>query len=92
MDLTRLYLGEIASLVLVLILLFAGAAVASRYFPNQRAIPQIRNLSIAVVIAIFVASVTYSLTVNAIPRGRIDRTGADQDQKSFEQRHSGGTK
>ena len=92
MDFPRLYLGEIASLVLALILLFAGAALASRYFPNRRSIRTLRNLSIALVVAIFASAMTYSLTVNEVPRSRIDRSGVDQDQKAFEQRHSGEAK
>jgi hypothetical protein len=88
MEITRLYLGEVTGLALVLILLFVGAAVASRYFPNRRAIATIRNIAIALVVGAFAASMTYSFVVNQIPRGQIDRTAVDQDQKAFEQRHS----
>ena len=88
----RLYLGEITGLVLVLLTTFVAAGVASRFFPNRpprlRMIRTIRNLFIAVIVAVFAASLTYSITVNQTPRGQIDRTAADQDQKSFEQRHS----
>jgi len=88
MDFLRLYLGEIASLVLALVIFFVAAAVASRYVTNRRLIRTVRNACIAVAVAAFVASLTYSVLVNRTPRGRIDRSSVDQDQKAFESRHS----
>jgi hypothetical protein len=88
MDFLRLYLGEIASLVLALVIFFVAAAIASRYLTNRRMIRNVRNVCIASAIAAFTVSWTYSLAVNQTPRGRIDRSGADQDQKAFELRHS----
>ena len=88
MDFLRLYLGEIVSLVLALVILFVAAAIASRYVTNRRMIRNVRNVCMAAAIAAFVFSWTFSLAVNATPRGRIDRSGADQDQKAFELRHS----
>jgi hypothetical protein len=88
MDFLRLYLGEIASLVLAVVVLFVAAAIASRYLTNQRLIRNVRNVGIAVALAAFAVSWTYSLTVNRTPRGRINRFGADQDQRAFELRHS----
>ena len=88
MDFLRLYLGEIVSLGLVLVILFVAAAVASRYVTNRRMIRNVRNACIAAAIGIFACSWTYSLMVNRVPRGRIDRSGADEDQKAFELRHS----
>jgi len=38
MDFLRLYLGEIASLVLALAIFFVAAAIASRYVANRRVI------------------------------------------------------
>ena len=88
MDFLRLYLGEIASLALTLVIFFVATAIASRYVTNRRIIRNVRNVCIAAAIAAFAVSWTYSLTVNRTPRGRIDRSGADQDQKAFELRHS----
>ena len=88
MDFLRLYLGEIVSLGLVLLILFAAAAIASRYVTNRRLIRNVRNASIAAAIGVFAFSWTYSLMVNRVPRGRVDRSGVDQDQKAFELRHS----
>jgi len=88
MDFLRLYFGEIASLVLALVIFFVAAAIASRYVTHRRMIRKVRNACIALVIGAFAFSWTYSLTVNRSPRGRIDRSGADQDQKAFELRHS----
>jgi uncharacterized membrane protein len=89
MDFLRLYLGEIVSLVLALVIFFVAAAIASRYVTNRRVIRNVRNVCIAAAIATLVFSWTYSLAVNRIPRAHIDRSGADQDQKAFELRHSG---
>ena len=83
----RLYLGEIASLVLATAFIFGGAAVVSRYFPSTR-VRMIRNLILGIVVAIFAGFLASSLVVNQTPRGRIDRTAADQDQKQFEIRHA----
>lgn len=83
----RLYLGEITSLVLAIVLCFLAAAVAGRYFMNRRLIRTLRNASIALIVGAFAASMVYSLAVNQTPRGRIDRTAVDQDQQAFEQRH-----
>jgi hypothetical protein len=88
MDFLRLYLGEITSVVLVLILLFVGAAVAARYVSNRRLITMVRNICVAATVAAFAASLVFSLTVNQTPKGRIDRSGVDADQKAFEQRAS----
>jgi uncharacterized membrane protein len=91
MDFLRLYLGEIASLVLALVIFFVAAAIASRYVANranQRMIRNVRNACIAAAVAAFAVSWTYSLAVNRTPRGRIDRSSVDQDQKAFELRHS----
>ena len=88
MDFLRLYLGEIVSLGLALVIFVVAAAIASRYMTNRRLIRNVRNTCIAVAVAAFVASLTYSVTVNRTPRGRIDRSAADQDQKAFEQRYS----
>ena len=82
----RLYLGEIVSLVLAIAFCFVAAAVAARYFRHP-AIRLVRNGLIALIVAIFAASMVYSITVNQVPRGQIDRTAVDQDQKAFEQRH-----
>ena len=83
----RLYLGEITSLALAISFCFAAAAVATRYFANRILIRTIRNLSIAIIAGAFATSLVYSILVNQTPRGRVDRSAADQDQKSFEQRH-----
>jgi len=88
MDFLRLYLGEIVSLVLAIVIFFVAAAIASRYLANRRIIRNVRNVCIAATVAAFVFSWTCSLTVNRIPRGQIDRSGADRDQKAFEQRYS----
>jgi len=88
MDFLRLYLGEIASLVLAVVIFFVAAAIASRYLTNRKMIRNVRNVCIALAIAVFAVSWTYSLTVNRAPRGRINRSGADQDQRAFELRHS----
>ncbi len=87
MQILRLYLGEITSLALALVLFFIAAAIASRYY-NRTVVRLIRNLAIALLFAAFAASLTYSFTTNQIARGRIDRSAADQDQKAFEQRHA----
>ena len=92
MEFLRLYLGELTGLALVLLAFLAAAAIALRYFPNRTMIRTIRNACIAAVIAIFAASLAFSIVVNRVPRGRIDHTAADQDQKAFEQRHSSQTK
>ncbi len=88
MDFLRLYLGEMTGLVLVLLVLFIAAALASRHFPDRRRIRTVRNICIAAVVAAFAASLVFSITVNQTPRGRINRTDVDQDQKAFEARHS----
>jgi len=88
MDFLRMYLGEIVSLVLATVIFFIAAAIASRYVTNRRMIRNVRNVCIAAAVAVFAFSWTYSLAVNRTPRGRIDRTGADQDQKAFELRHA----
>jgi hypothetical protein len=88
MDFLRLYLGQITSLALVLLTIFAGAAIAARWFPNLTTIRIIRNVCIAAAVAVFALSVIPSLTLNQTPRGRVDRAAADQDQKDFEKRHS----
>jgi uncharacterized membrane protein len=88
MDFLRLYLGEIASLALALVIFFVAAAIASRYVTNRRMIRNVRNACIAAAVAAFAVSWTYSLTVNRTPRGRVDRSSVDQDQKAFELRHS----
>jgi divalent metal cation (Fe/Co/Zn/Cd) transporter len=88
MDFLRLYLGEIASLALALIIFVVAAAIASRYVMDRRMIRNVRNACIALAIAAFAVSWTYSLAVNRTPRGRIDRSAVDQDQKAFELRHS----
>jgi len=88
MDFLRLYLGEITGLALVLLTLFAASAIAMRYFPNRgKAIGVIRNICVALTMAGFALSLTSSLALNEPPRGRVDRTAADQDQKAFELRH-----
>ena len=87
MDFLRLYLGEIAGLVLALMMFFIAAAIASRYGVSPRLARTIRNLCIAATFGAFAISWTYSLTLNRAPRGRIDRSGVDQDQKAFETRH-----
>jgi len=92
MEFLRLYLGELTGLALVLLAFLAAAAIALRYFPNRTMIRTIRNACIAAVIAIFAASLAFSIVVNRVPRGRIDHTAVDQDQKAFEQRHSSQTK
>ena len=89
MDFLRLYLGEITSLVLVLALFFIGAAIASRYVANQRLVRTVRNICVAVAVGAFATSLVYSITSNQIPRARVDRSGADSDQKAFEQRYQG---
>lgn len=88
MEILRLYLGEITGLVLVLVSIFAAAAGAPRYYTNRTMIRNMRNVLVAVAVAAFVASLTFSITVNQVPRGRVDRTPVDQDQRAFEQRHS----
>ena len=92
MEFLRLYLGEMAGLALVLIILFVAAALASRHFPDRRKIRTVRNICIAAVVAAFAASLVFSITVNQTPRGRINRTDTDQDQKAFEARHADQTK
>jgi hypothetical protein len=89
MDFLRLYFGEIASLVLVLVTFFVASAIASRHVTNRRMIRNVRNLCIAIVIGAFASSWTYSLLTNRAPRGQVNRVGVDQDQKAFELRHSG---
>ena len=88
MDFLRMYLGEIVSLVLAIVIFFVAAAIASRYVANRRIVRNVRNVCIAATVAAFVSSWTYSLTVNRIPRGQVDRSAADRDQKAFESRHS----
>ena len=88
MDFLRMYLGEMASLALVIVILFGGAAIASRYGANPRMVRTVRNLCLAVAIGVFATSWTYSLLINRTPRGRIERSRVDQDQKTFELRHS----
>src|SRR5215468_5379418 len=86
MTILRLYLGEIVSLALAIAIVLVAAAVANRYFPNPR-IRTIRNVCISLAIAVFAGSLASSLVVNQTPRGKIDRAGADQDQKQFDLRH-----
>jgi hypothetical protein len=88
MDFLRLYLGEIVSLALALVILFVAAAIASRYVTNRRMIRNIRNACVAAAVAVFVFSWTFSLAVNRTPRGQIDRSSVDQDQRAFELRHA----
>jgi len=88
MDFLRLYLGELTGLVLVIGLYFVAAAIASRYVANRRMVRNIRNICVAVTVAAFVASLIPSITVNQASKGRVDRSGADADQKAFELRHS----
>jgi len=88
MDFLRLYLGEITGLVLVLALFFVAAAIASRYVANPRKVRTIRNICVTATIAAFIVSLIPAITVDLAPRGRVDRSGADRDQKAFEQRHS----
>ena len=88
MDFLRLYLGEIASLVFALVIVFVAAAIVSRYVPNRRIVRNVRNACLATAIAAFDFSWTYSLTVNRTARAQIDRSGADQDQKAFELRYA----
>lgn len=92
MEFLRLYLGEFTGLVLVLIVLFLAASAAARYFPNKRRVRLVRNIGIAAVMGAFAASWVASITVNQVPRGRVNRSEADQDQKAFEQRYSGEAK
>ena len=88
MDFLRLYLGEMTGLGLVLLTLLVASTIATRYFPDRRtAIRVMRNLCIAAAVAVFVVPLIPSLTLNQAPRGRIDRTAVDQDQKAFELRH-----
>jgi hypothetical protein len=88
MDFLRLYLGEMMGFGLVLLTLFVVPAIAMRYLPNRRtAIRVVRNICIAATVAGFAISLIPSLAVNQPPRGRIDRTAVDQDQKAFELRH-----
>ena len=89
MNFLRLYLAEITGLVLVLLTLLVATTVATRYFPDRRvALKAIRNLGIAATLAGAAFSFMMSLALNQPPRGQIDRTAVDQDQKAFEQRHS----
>jgi hypothetical protein len=88
MDFLRMYLGEITSVLLVLGLLFATATVATRYVGNRRLVTGFRNLCIAAIVAVFAASIIASLAVNQVPKARIDRSGADADQKAFAKRVS----
>ena len=86
--LPRMYLGQITTLAISVAVVFIAGAVASRFYSNRRAIHLLRNLIVAILIGGFAASMVYTLEVNQIPQARIDRGGADQDQKSFEQRHT----
>ena len=89
MNFLRLYLSEMTSVGLVLLTLFGASAIAMRYFPSRgKAISVIRNFCAAATIAGFALSVLSSLALNQTPRGRVDRTAVDQDQKAFELRHS----
>jgi hypothetical protein len=88
MDFLRLYLGEITGVALVLVVIFVGAGVASRYVSNRKLVETIRNICAAATVAAFAASLVLSLVVNQIPKGRVDRTAADADQKAFEKRVS----
>ena len=89
MDFLRLYLGEMTSVVLVAFVLFVASAVATRYFPDRRMILSIiRDLSIAAAAAALAMSLIPSLLLNQPPRGPVDRTAVDQDQKAFERRYS----
>ncbi len=87
MQIPRLYLGEITGVALAVLLLFGAGALAARYFPGDRRVRMVRNACIAIVVGIFAASMVYSIEVNEIPRAQVDRSGADQDQRAFEQRH-----
>ena len=89
MDFLRLYLGEIASVLLVIMLLFVAAAVASRYVTNRRLVTLVRNICLAATLAGFAASLAMSVMVNQTPKGRIDRSGVDADHHAFEKRVSG---
>ena len=88
MDFLRMYLGEITSVLLVLVLLFATATVASRCVANRRLVTVVRNLCIAAIVAVFTASIIASLAVNQMPKAHIDRSRVDADQKAFEKRMS----
>ena len=92
MEFLRMYLGEMTGLVLVLLVLFIAAALASHHFPDRRRIRTVRNICIAAVVAAFAATLVFSLIVNQTPRGRINRADADQDQKAFEARRANQTK
>ena len=89
MDFLRLYLGEITSMLLVVSLLFVGAAIASRYVANRRLVTVFRNICLAAIMAGFAASLAVSIVVNQTPKGRIDRSPVDADQRAFEKRVSG---
>ena len=88
MDFLRLVMGEVTSVLLVIVGLFVAAAIASRYLTNRRLVTVIRNICLAVTVAVFAASLAMSVIVNQPPRGRIDRSGVDADQKAFEKRVS----
>jgi len=88
MDFLRLYLGEITSVLLVVALLFIAAAIASRYVGNRRLVTVVRNICLAVTMAVFAASLAMSVIVNQTPKGQIDRSGVDKDQRAFEKRVS----
>ena len=88
MDFLRLYLGETTSVLLVVVLIFVAAAVASRYVTNRRSVTVVRNICLAVTLGALAASLAKSLMVNETPKGRINRSGVDADQKAFEKRNS----
>lgn len=89
MDFLRMYLGEMTGIGLIVLTLFAASAIAMGYFAGQRMIIRIiRNVCVGLTLALFTLSLMRSLALNQPPRGRIDRTAVDQDQKAFELRHS----
>jgi hypothetical protein len=72
MDFLRLYLGEVTGLILVLALVFAGAAISARYVSDRRKVIVGRNLCVALALAGFAASMAASLVVNQAPKAQID--------------------
>ncbi len=89
MDFLRLYLGDLTSLFVLLVVISILAAIAARLSPEQRLIRQIRNWVLIGVIVVFVLGLVPTFVVNNTPRGRVDRKDVDQTQRDFEQRHSG---
>ncbi len=92
MDFLRLYLGEFTVVFILLVILSILFTAISRLFPEDKLIRQIRNWVLVGVVGVFFLGLIPSLVVNNTPRGKIDRTDIDRDQKTFEQRHSGDNK